>query len=96
MSEVDRQRVSAVRTLEALGYAYRGAGQWGAPASASAPTDVAPEADRMLAMLMQRADELDSCAEGSEEEAELVALIGAIESYETRRWPDGKEAGGKG
>jgi hypothetical protein len=60
------------------------------------PADVAPEADRMLAMLMQRADELDGCAEGSEEEAELIAIAGAIEAYETRRWPNGKEQGGKG
>jgi hypothetical protein len=36
MSEVDRQRVTAVRTLEALNYAYRGAGQWQAPASTNA------------------------------------------------------------
>jgi hypothetical protein len=73
MSEVDRQRVSAVRTLEALGYAYRGAGQCVGPASTSAAAGIAPEADKMLALLMQRADELEGCAQGSEEEAELVA-----------------------
>ena len=39
---------------------------------------------------------LDGCAEGSPEETELKCIVGAIEAYEAKRWPNGKEAGGKG
>jgi hypothetical protein len=49
----------------------------------------------MHALLVQRADVLEGCAEGSEEECKLAAIIDAIEAYEALRWP-GKEPGGKG
>src|SRR4029077_7272088 len=53
-------------------------------------------ADKMHALLVERADALMGCTEGSPEEAELVTLTDAIEAYESVRWPDGKEPGGKG
>jgi hypothetical protein len=53
-------------------------------------------ADRMHALLVMRADALEGCTEGSPEEAELAALVDVIEAYEAKRWPLGKEPGGKG
>ena len=53
-------------------------------------------ADKMHALLVERADELMGCTEDSPEEAELATLTDAIEAYEAVRWPDGKEPGGKG
>jgi hypothetical protein len=50
-------------------------------------------------MLMRRADALAGCMKGSKKEAELEAIIDAIEAYEAKRWPLGKEPdvpGGKG
>jgi hypothetical protein len=45
---------------------------------------------------MRRADALAGCTEGSEEEAELEKMIDLIDAYEVKRWPLGKEPGGKG
>jgi hypothetical protein len=50
----------------------------------------------MHGMLMQRADALAGCADGSEEEIELKAIVDLIEDYESKRWPLGKEPGGEG
>jgi len=52
------------------------------------------EADALLSALVLRADELEGCIEGSEE-AELAVITDAIEAYEAKRWPLGKEPGGK-
>ena len=81
MTIIDKQRIAAVRALEARGYAFND------------PADI--EADALHALLVLRADELVGCTEGSPEEAELEAIADAIESYEAIRWPDGKVPGGK-
>jgi hypothetical protein len=70
---IDKQRIDAVRTLEALVYIYRG-GAWLAPAgTAATPLSLMAKADDMHGALMRRADELAGCTEGSDEEAELKA-----------------------
>ena len=48
------------------------------------------------AILVKRADDLDDCAAGSDEERELAAIERAIGAYEAVRWPTGKVVGGKG
>jgi hypothetical protein len=52
--------------------------------------------DELHAMLLKRADYLEGCAPGSDEERELAAIERAIGAYEAVRWPTGKIAGGKG
>jgi len=54
------------------------------------------EADQIHHALIERADALMGCTEGSEEERELVTLTAMIEVYEQARWPAGKIEGGKG
>jgi len=54
------------------------------------------EADAMHSALVQRADALKGCLEGSEEEAELAVITDAIAAYEAVRWPAGNVPGGKG
>ena len=98
MSMIDRQRIAAVATLEALGYVFSVAEGWTASANAATPAGLlsTAEADAMHTVLMARADALDGCAEGSPEETERKSIVDAIEAYEAKRWPNGKEAGGKG
>jgi hypothetical protein len=93
MSIIDRQRIAAVHALEGMGYAFTG-GEWQRPGTFAATA--LREADAMHALLVHRADTLEGCSEGSDEERELAALVGAIEAYEAKRWPEGKEPGGKG
>jgi hypothetical protein len=81
MTIIDKQRIAAVRALEARGYVFND------------PADI--EADTLHALLVLRADELVGCTEGSPEEAELEGLADAIERYEAIRWPDGKVPGGE-
>jgi len=95
--DIDKKRIAAVRTLEQLGYGYS-SGEWLLPAGAS-PSRQLADADSMHRMLMRRADTLAGCAEGSDEEAELKAIVDAIEAYEAKRWPLGRDPsvpGGKG
>ena len=91
MGDIDRQRVSAVGTLEALGFTWDGR-SW-QPRLEQAHW---PEADALHGLLMHRADDLAGCIEGSPEEAELEAIANALDAYEARRWPSGKVNGGKG
>ena len=93
MSNIDRQRIAAVKVLEAMGFTFAG-GEWQPPGSTASVT--IHEADVMHALLVQRADALEGCTEGSSEATELAFLASAIEAYEAKRWPDGKEPGGKG
>jgi hypothetical protein len=98
MSMIDKQRIAAVGKLVELGYRFSLADGWTA-GSAAAATGAGPftaEADAMHAVLMQRAEVLQGCSEGSSEEAELESIVNAIEVYEAKRWPDGKDPGGKG
>jgi hypothetical protein len=88
--EVDRQRIAAVRALEAHGYTYR-RGEWLAPAGTAAALPLTGEADAMHGALMRRADALAGCTEGSDEQAELTTIVDLIEAYEARRWPLGKD-----
>ena len=67
MSNIDKQRISAVRTLEAMGYVFRD--EWIAPAGVTAP--VTAEADAMHVLLVLRADAIEGFTPGSTEEAEF-------------------------
>jgi hypothetical protein len=79
MSTIDKQRISAVRKLEAMGYTFTG-GEWTHPANdIVGPTRLA--SDTLYALIIKRADDLAGCTEGSEEERELAAITEAIEAY---------------
>jgi len=93
MSTIDKQRVAAVRKLEQLGYTFA-AGDWMHPTNGAAPAPAITDA--LHGLLVRRADDLEGCTEGSDEERELTAITDAIEAYEAIRWPTGKVAGGKG
>ena len=94
MTNIDKQRVAAVRKLEQLGYRYDG-GEWVQPMPASTTPavpqhSILAEADALLSALVLRADALEGCTEGSDEEAEFAVITDAIEAYEAVRWPEGK------
>jgi hypothetical protein len=97
--DIDRQPITVVRVLHELGYTYRG-GEWlaaaGAASAATAPQSFLAKADAMHGALMRRADALAGRTEGSDEEAELKTIVDAIDAYEAKRWPLGREPGGKG
>jgi hypothetical protein len=90
MSTIDKQRIAAVRKLEAMGYVFH-EHDWTGPA-----IPVTFEADAMHALLVLRADAIEGCTGGSEEEREFAMIAEAVEAYEAIRWPDGKVQGGKG
>jgi hypothetical protein len=59
VSNIDKQRVAAVRKLEQLGYTF--AGEWTHPANEASVAILVPAAtDPMHALLVQRADMLES------------------------------------
>jgi hypothetical protein len=91
MSTIDRRRIAAVKALEAMGYRFRD-DRWLMPEA----TGGSPEADAMHTLLVQRADQVEGCIEGSAEEQELSTIVSAIAAYEEKRWPAGKIVGGKG
>ncbi len=93
MSMVDKQRITAVGILIGMGYTFHN-GAWVAPSQTVA--NLTPEADRLHALLVEHADELGGCPDGSPEDAELKSITGALEAYEAKRWPDQKIPGGKG
>jgi hypothetical protein len=70
MSNIDRQRVTAVRTLQMMGYVFRDGG-WVLPPTVGAST---AEADRLHALLIHRADQLDGCIEGRRKPKNLERL----------------------
>lgn len=89
---IDKQRVHAVEVLQRLGHRWDGS-QWISPA----PIDeLAPVADALHGILMDRAERLAGSLEDSDEEAELEAISNALEAYELGRWPLGRVPGGKG
>ena len=89
---IDRQRIEAVRFLEANGYCFNPADGW---IGGELPASVTI-LDAMHSALMRRADALESCTSGLDGEAELKSIIDAIGAYEAIRWPLGKVTGGKG
>ena len=91
MSLIDRQRIEAVKMLEAMGYAFRD-GSWQGETAAA----LTQEADAMHALLVDRADRLEGHTAGSPEEAEFAAIAEVIENYEAVRWPNGRAERGKG
>jgi hypothetical protein len=90
VSTIDRQRVAAVKAMGALGYTFDGVA-WNAPTG----VNLEHEADALHRLLILRADNLEGCTEGSEEEGELRMIAGALDAYEAKRWPDGAVPGGK-
>jgi uncharacterized membrane protein (DUF485 family) len=72
MSIIDRQRIATVRALEGMGYVFTG-GEWQRRGTFTATA--LREADAMHALLVHRADALEGCVEGSDEERELAALV---------------------
>jgi hypothetical protein len=50
----------------------------------------------MHSLLVQRADTLIGCTDGSADQDELEAIGEVIEAYESVPWPNGKVDGGKG
>jgi hypothetical protein len=90
MSIIDKQRIAAVRKLEAMGYVFH-EHDWTGP---TIPATF--EADAMHAMLVLRADAIESFTPGSEAEREFALIAETLESYEAKRWPDGKIPDGKG
>ena len=97
MSTIDKQRIAAVRALEALGYHWHEGMGWAVSAAKQAPhADLRALADALHSMAVARADQLEGCTEGSPEEAELAQIATVLDAYEGRRWPDGHVPGGKG
>ena len=94
MSTIDKQRIAAVRAMEAMGHTFNGI-EWTAPTGGTAFAAGA-ESDAMHSLLVLRADKIGYANEGSDEELELKLIADAVDAYEAKRWPDGVVPGGKG
>jgi hypothetical protein len=82
MSTIDKQRIAAVRLLEAMGYTFSGS-EWVPPSNGGPLASVPAKGDdAMHVLLVKRADELANCTEGAIEEWELAAVSTAIEAFE--------------
>jgi hypothetical protein len=79
MSFIDRQRIEAVRMLEARGYTFED-GSWKPPAGGAQP---ALEGDAIHVMMVRRVEAITDCAG---HELELESLTVAIKAYEYVRW----------
>jgi hypothetical protein len=88
MSKIDRQRIEAVKMIEALGYSFDGT-EWRAPLYGTPLPNLQDEADAMHAMLVLRSDKLEGCIKGDDDEAELKMIAEVVGDYEAKRWPDG-------
>jgi hypothetical protein len=75
-----------------LGYTFAD-GEWHPPSRMT--VSAMQESDRMHALLVERADALDGCAQSSPEAKEREIIADVLEAYEAKRWPAGKECGGK-
>jgi hypothetical protein len=95
VSSIDRQRIAAVKAMDALGYSFDGI-SWNAPAGGVPFPNMCDEADAMHAVLVLRADKLEGCTEGSDGKTELKMIADTVQAYEAKRWPDGIASGGKG
>jgi hypothetical protein len=67
-------------------------GEWVAPTTVSAST---AETDRLHALLVMRADELDGCTEGSPKEQELEAITDAGETRDRAKLRRAKKPAAK-
>ena len=93
MSNIDKQRVAAVRMLEAMGYMF-------------AAIDWQPAADhsrvccairrRAARLLVTGPTRLAAALKARWRNGALRAITDAIDGYELVRWPDGKVPDGKG
>jgi hypothetical protein len=91
MSEVDRQRIAAVRTLEALGYCCRDGEGWRPPQAAA----TWQEADALYRHLAEYVNRLAK-HHVFPDQTELRVIGRALEAYEAKRWPGGRKVGGRG
>jgi hypothetical protein len=91
MGNIDRQRIAAVRTLQALGYTFDGI-KWMPPTC----HPLWAETDELYRLLVGRADYLISHPVGLRAMGEFSNIARALEAYEAKRWPNGKEPDGKG
>jgi hypothetical protein len=95
MSTIDRQRIAAVKIIEALGYSFDGL-EWSAPVYGVPLPNLHDEADAMHALLVLRADKLEEGIKGDDDEAELKMIAEVVGDYEAKRWPDGVVPRAKG
>ena len=89
MTNIDKQRVAAVRKLEELGYTF--AGEWMRPANDASVAVLVPTVTDPMHALLVRADVLEGCQKGSVMEAELGSLSTRWRPIEELRWPLGEE-----